>query len=340
MKKRELLPGRRPAHSAGGGPVAGRRDFLKIGAAALGAIAAQPLAAAGKLFASGRPGAPGAAAAAAAGAGKPPAARPDPLTPPAQGSIPVAFLLSAGAVIIDFCGPWEVFQDVYIPGRMDNPFHLYTVAETTHPIRASGGMTITPDYTLDTAPAPKVIVIPAQQGQSQAMLDWIRKSSRSADLTMSVCTGALLLAKTGLLAGKAATTHHDAYRIFAMQFPDVRLRRGARFVEAGNLASAGGLSSGIDLALRVVERYFGREVAEKTAFQLEYQGQGWLDPNANAVYAKARASTDAHPLCPVCQMDVDPQTAERSVYRGKTWYFCTQEHKELFDKAPERFLEG
>src|SRR5437899_2560989 len=85
----------------------------------------------------------------------------NPLKPPAQGSIPVAFLISEGAVMIDFCGPWEVFQDVMIPGRQDHPFRLYTVAETTAPIRASGGMKILPDYTLENAPPPKVIVIPA-----------------------------------------------------------------------------------------------------------------------------------------------------------------------------------
>src|SRR5258707_439505 len=91
-----------------------------------------------------------------------PACKQNPLEPPTQGSIPVAFLVSEGAVIIDFCGPWEVFQDVNIPGRQDAPFRLYTVSETTAPIHASGGMKIVPDYTLADAPAPKVIVIPAQ----------------------------------------------------------------------------------------------------------------------------------------------------------------------------------
>ncbi|HMK28541.1 MAG TPA: hypothetical protein VK473_02580 [Terriglobales bacterium] len=76
-----------------------------------------------------------------------------PLKPPAQGSIPVAFLISEGAVVIDFCGPWEVFQDVARPG-MEHPFRLYTVAESTKPIRASAGLMIVPDYTLQTAPAP------------------------------------------------------------------------------------------------------------------------------------------------------------------------------------------
>src|SRR5207247_46285 len=130
---------------------------------------------------------------------------PSPLKPPA-GSIPVAFLISDGAVIIDFTGPWEVFQDVQIPGRAGDVFRLYTVAESSKPIRASGGMKITPDYTFETAPAPKVIVIPAQGGSDEKTLAWIRRSAKNADLTMSVCTGAFLLARTGMLSGLAATT--------------------------------------------------------------------------------------------------------------------------------------
>jgi putative intracellular protease/amidase len=124
------------------------------------------------------------------------------IKPPTQGSIPVAFLVSEGAVIIDFCGPWEVFQDVNIPGRQDHPFRLHTVAESTAPIHASGGMQIVPDYTLADAPAPKVIVIPAQSEPSEAMLEWIRKSTTNTDVTMSVCTGAFVLAKTGLCQAK------------------------------------------------------------------------------------------------------------------------------------------
>jgi len=122
-----------------------------------------------------------------------------------------------------------------------------------------------------------------------------------------------------------------------MQFPDIQVRRGARFVEAGNLASAGGLSSGIDLALRVVERYFGREVAAQTAYYMEYQGEGWTDPHSNQAYR--RVSTAAHPLCPVCEMDVDPSTAPKSAYGGQTYYFCMPDHKVAFDATPEKFLE-
>src|SRR5215467_4362811 len=84
------------------------------------------------------------------------------LKPPDKGQIPVAFLISDGAVVIDFCGPWEVFQDAMIPSSAEMPFRLYTVGETKKPIRTSGGMQIVPDYTVQDAPPPKVIVIPAQ----------------------------------------------------------------------------------------------------------------------------------------------------------------------------------
>ena len=262
------------------------------------------------------------------------------LKPPDKGQIPVAFLISDGAVVIDFCGPWEVFQDVMIPGREEMPFRLYTVAETKKPIRTSGGMQIVPDYTIEDAPPPKVIVIPAQSSRSPALLEWLKKSSKATDVTMSVCTGAFVLAKTGLLDGKSATTYHGAFERFATQFPDVQLKRGARFVENGNLATAGGLSSGIDLALRVVERYYGREVAGKTAYDLEYQGEGWMNPDSNQTYATSLVSTPEHPLCVVCGMDVDPKTARKSVFKGATYYFCSEDDKKTFDATPEKFISA
>jgi len=264
----------------------------------------------------------------------------NPLKPPAEGSIPVAFLISEGAVVIDFCGPWEVFQDVMIPGRMDMAFQLFTVSEKTDSIQVSGGMKITPNFTYENAPAAKVVVIPAQSAPSKATLEWVRKSAKNADVVMSVCTGAYLLAQTGLLAGKAATTHHGSYIDFARKYPDIRVKRGARFVEDGNLASAGGLSSGIDLALRVVERYYGRELAKQVAYDMEYQGQGWMSPNSNAVYAKLRTSIDNRPLCVVCSMAIDPASAPKTIYQGKTYYFCSSTHKSIFDAAPAEFIQA
>lgn len=302
-----------------------RRQLLQA-SAALGCLAAAPLSVVASEF---------------DGHDQPrPSAVTNPLKPPAEGAIPVAFLVSDGAVVIDFAGPWEVFQDVMIPGRMDMPFQLYTVSESTKPIQASGGMKIVPDYTLENAPAPKVLVIPAQSAPSEAVMAWVRKSAKTADVTMSVCTGAYLLAQTGLLAGKSATTHHGSYVDFARKYPDIQMKRGARFVEDGNLATAGGLSSGIDLALRVVERYYGREVATQAAFDMEYQGQGWMNADSNSVYAKLRSSVDGHPLCVVCSMAIDPGNAPKTVYNGKTYYFCSANHKATFDAAPADFVNA
>src|SRR5437763_5023376 len=250
--------------------------------------------------------------------------------------IPVAFVISEGAVVIDFCGPWEVFRDVMLPSG-DHPFRLYTVSDKIAPITAGGGLKIVPDYAFANAPAPKAIVIPAQSEPSKAMLDWIRQSTKNTDVTMSVCTGAFVLARTGLLKDKSATTFHAAFNAFAMEFPDIQLKRGARFVDNGNLATAGGLSSGIDLALHVVERYYGHEVAQKTAYNMEYQGQGWMNPDSNNVYATVPVSTAEHPLCAVCGMDVDPKTSPKSVYKGTTYYFCSDDEKKMFDAAPDKF---
>jgi transcriptional regulator GlxA family with amidase domain len=202
------------------------------------------------------------------------------LTPPAKGKIPVAFAISEGATVIDFAGPWEVFQDVHVTTRGTShdemmPFQLFTVAEKIETITGSGGLKLVPDYTFDTAPQAKVVVVPAQRG-SKALHAWLRKVVDSTDVLMSVCTGAFQLGHAGLLKGKSATTHHDFFDEFAREFPDVKLKRGLRFVEEEKISTAGGLSSGIDLALRVVDRYFGRDVAQQTAVYMEYQSKGWI----------------------------------------------------------------
>jgi transcriptional regulator GlxA family with amidase domain len=202
------------------------------------------------------------------------------LTPPAKGKIPVAFAISEGVTEIDFAGPWEVFQDVHVTERGKDmeeqmPFQLFTVSDKTEPLTGSGGLKLVPDYTFETAPQPKVVVVPAQRG-SEALHAWIRKMSTSTDVVMSVCTGAFQLGKAGLLNGKSATTHHEFLDRFAKTFPDVNVKRGLRFVEEEKISTAGGLSSGIDLALRVVDRYFGREVAQTTATYMEYQSKGWI----------------------------------------------------------------
>ena len=195
--------------------------------------------------------------------------------PVGGGKINVAFVMTEDATMIDFAGPWEVFQDVGTK-EGDQAFRLYTVSDELKSIRATGGMKITPDYTFKTAPAPQVIVVPAQSGHSEAMMDWLRKSSETADVTMSVCTGVFQLAKAGLLDGQRATTHHDSLDYLARMFPKIKVDRKARFVENNRVSTAAGLTSGIDLALRVVERYFGREKAERVARFMEYHSKAWV----------------------------------------------------------------
>ena len=211
------------------------------------------------------------------------------LTPPKTGAIPVAFVLTEGSTVIDFAGPWEVFQDVMVPSRGSShdeqmPFQLYTVGDSPTAITASGGLKIVPDYSFDTAPKPRIVVVGAQRG-SEKLTAWLKKvaADPETDVVMSVCTGAFKLAGAGLLDGKAATTHHDFLDRFAQQYPKVKLQRGLRFVESdAHTFTAGGLTSGIDLALHVVELYFGTPTAEQTARYMEYQGGGWRAPRAEA----------------------------------------------------------
>jgi transcriptional regulator GlxA family with amidase domain len=149
------------------------------------------------------------------------------------------------------------------------------VSDKLDPVTVEGGMKVVPHYTFENAPACKVAVIGAQRG-SDKMREWLGKVAPTADVTMSVCTGVRHLAKAGLLAGKSATIHPDFYDRFAKDFPDIDVRRGVRFVENEKISTSGGETFGIDPALRVVERNFGRKVAERTAIYIEHQGKGWI----------------------------------------------------------------
>jgi transcriptional regulator GlxA family with amidase domain len=197
------------------------------------------------------------------------------------GRIPVAFVMGPGSTMIDFAGPWEVFQDA---GDGENQaFYLYTVSDSTDEIMTTGnflndkmnGLRFRPDYGFSDAPQPRVIMMGAQGGHTPAKIDWIRNVSAKADYVFSNCTGAFLLAKTGLLDGLQATTHHDFFDGFEKQFPKVKLVRDARYVDNGKIITSGGLTSGIDGALHIVERMLGRERVERTIAYMEYSGEGW-----------------------------------------------------------------
>ena len=189
-----------------------------------------------------------------------------PLTPPKSGPVNVAVVVGEQSTVIDFAGPWEVFQDV----MQGNGFNLFMVSDTIKTLNATGNMHIVPQYDFSTAPQPNVVFMGAQGEHTPAKIDWVRNMSVKADLVMSNCTGAFLLAQTGLLDGLSATTHHDFYDQFEKRFPKVKLVRGPRYVEYDKIATGGGLTSGIELALRVVERYYDTSSADQTAYYMEY----------------------------------------------------------------------
>jgi transcriptional regulator GlxA family with amidase domain len=198
----------------------------------------------------------------------------------APGKVRVAFVISEDFNVMDFAGPWEVFQDVMLPvaagADMNMPFELYTVATSRRAVRSAGGATVVPEFTLADAPKPDIIVIGAQADNSTGLLAWLR-AQHAANVTIaSICTGARKLALAGLLDGKPATTHHDFIAEFGQRYPAVQWQPLRRYVRASEtLFTAGGLTSGIDLALHLVAMRYGDSVAAATADYMEYTGDGW-----------------------------------------------------------------
>jgi transcriptional regulator GlxA family with amidase domain len=193
-----------------------------------------------------------------------------PIPIPKDGKIKVAFAISNGANVIDLAGPWETFQDTMLPNG-DMPFELFTIAETTQIVETTGGLRIEPTYSFDALPfLPNIVVVGAQSNGSETFMELLRDVQGKVDLTMSVCTGAFKLAKSGILNGKSATTHHEFYDQFAKQFPKVTLVRGKRFVDDGTIVTAGGLTSGISAALHVISRYYDAPSAARTAGYMEF----------------------------------------------------------------------
>ncbi len=194
---------------------------------------------------------------------------------PKRDKVKVAVMVGEWTNIIDTAGPWEVFADTSVKSGDDykEVFELYTVAPAGKSCTL-GGISIKPHYTIKDAPQPNVIVVPAH-GATDESRAWLREASAGTDVTTSVCTGAFQLAKAGLLKGIPATTHHQFFEEFAKEFPDIELRRGLRFVDSGHIATAGGLTSGIDMALHIVSRYYGVETAAATAAYMEYTSDAW-----------------------------------------------------------------
>jgi len=192
-----------------------------------------------------------------------------------------AILVFDGVEVLDFAGPFEVFSRTRLePGpesrRRDEgaPFRVFTVAPERREVVATGGLRLEAAFTFEDAPHVDLLVVPGGFGTRALVshaptLDWLRRVAADARQVTSVCTGAALLARAGLLRGRRATTHFGSLEWLASLDPTITVERGVRFVDDGVLTSAG-VAAGIDMAFAVVERRCGREVAEETARYIEY----------------------------------------------------------------------
>ncbi|MEL6384499.1 MAG: DJ-1/PfpI family protein [Cyanobacteria bacterium J06626_18] len=193
----------------------------------------------------------------------------------------VGILIFPEVEVLDFTGPFEVFSRTrLVPGvesrRTDEsaPFHVFTVAKTADIVSAVGGLRVLPDYDFTSAPPISLLVVPGGFGtrpllQDAETLTWIQTISQQADQVTSVCTGALLLAKLGLLSHKRATTHWGALDSLAKLDASIAVQRDRRVVADGIFTSAG-VAAGIDMSLAVVEVLFGQDVADETAHYIEF----------------------------------------------------------------------
>ena len=186
----------------------------------------------------------------------------------------VQILLFDDVEVLDFAGPFEVFG---VTGLRTGPapFCVETVGLSRAPIRARGGLQVQPSVSIEEASRCDVLVLPGGFGtrremHNAALLEWICRQAESAEAVLSVCTGALLLGRAGLLANLDATTHHLAIDELTAASPSTKVLRGARIVDNGRIITSAGISAGIDAALHVVERLLGHAVAEETAEYMEY----------------------------------------------------------------------
>jgi transcriptional regulator GlxA family with amidase domain len=187
----------------------------------------------------------------------------------------VAILIFDDVEVLDFCGPLEVFS---VTGRQKEPrpFMVYTVGEKLGPIVTRNGLSVNPRHTFSDAMRPDILIVPGGWGTRQQMnnpvvIEWIRQAALQAELILSVCTGALLLAKAGLLDGLAATTHHGALDLLRQIAPQTTVISDQRFVDNGKIIVSAGISAGIDMSLHVVARLQGKEEAVATAKYMEYE---------------------------------------------------------------------
>ncbi len=186
----------------------------------------------------------------------------------------VAILIFDDVEVLDFAGPFEVFGVARMPSG-DFACEVMTVALAQREIVARNGLRIVPHRIAGDLGAVDILVVPGGFGTRReltnpAMLDFIRITSNAAALTLSVCTGSLILAASGLLAGHSATTHRDAMKELRTLNCGADILPDARIVDNGRIVTSAGISAGIDAALYIVARLFGQEAAAGTAYYMQY----------------------------------------------------------------------
>ncbi len=190
----------------------------------------------------------------------------------------VGILIFDDVEVLDFCGPFEVFSVARPVGEGADEarlFNVFTIAEADRVVHCRGGLLVQPHHTINDHPALDILVVPGGQGTRRErlntrLLDWIEAQDRAIELTTSVCTGAFLLAERGILDGHRATTHWASLDWMREQYSDVTMLADQRVVDEGHVITSAGVSAGIDMALHVVERLHGAEVARWTARRMEY----------------------------------------------------------------------
>ena len=185
----------------------------------------------------------------------------------------VGILVFPEVEVLDFCGPFEVFASA--SEERERLFNVIVVGETAEVVSCRGGLLVKPHVSFADSPQFDLIVVPGGFGTrteigNPATIEWIRSQHATTEITTSVCTGALLLAKAGLLDEIPVTTHWDAFDELLGHFPHLQTDTERRVIDTGNVVTSAGVSDGIDMALAMVERLHGRKVAEDTAWGMEY----------------------------------------------------------------------
>ncbi len=183
----------------------------------------------------------------------------------------IGILLFDGAEEMDFVGPWEVLT-VAVDGRADE--RVMTIAERPRPVVCEKGMRVIPDTTYADAPDVNVVIVPGGSGAHREIdnpetVKWLAQTCAKCSWVTSVCTGAFLLVGTGIVRGRRVTTHHD-YIQALRDLGNAEVVEGVRFVRDGNLVSAAGVMSGIEMSLWLAGRLYGDEVEQRTRNYIAY----------------------------------------------------------------------